>query len=67
MTKYQNNSIKISGRLETFHKKVKMSYADSRTKNTNDMTILCRMYNLYTSKVCFFFWSTLFSLILCSF
>ena len=37
--------------MEPFHKKVKMPHADSVTKNTNVMTMLCRMYSLYTSKI----------------
>ena len=36
--------------MKTFHKKVKMSLVDSGTKNTNIMTILCRIENLYTNK-----------------
>ena len=37
--------------MKPFHKKVKMPHADSVTKNTNVMTMLCRMYSLYTSKI----------------
>ena len=51
ITKYQNNSIKITNRMKPFHKKVKMPHADSVTKNTNVMTMPCRMYSLYTSKI----------------
>ena len=43
ISKYQNNGIKITGGMKLFHKKVKMSHADSGTKDTNVMTILCRM------------------------
>ena len=42
-TKYQNSSIKITGRMKPFHEKVIMSHADSGTKNTNVITILCRL------------------------
>ena len=43
VTKYQNNSIKITGRMKSFYKIVKMSHADSGTKNASVMAILCRM------------------------
>ena len=43
--------------MKPFHKKVKMSHADSHaeshagTKNTNVMTILGMMQNLHTGKI----------------
>ena len=37
--------------MEPFHKNVKVSRADSGTKNTNVMAILYRMQDLYTSKI----------------
>ena len=42
ITKYQNNSIKITDRMKPLHKRVKTSHADSGTKNTNALAILCR-------------------------
>ena len=42
-TKYRNNSIKLTGRMKPFHKKVTNPHADSGTKSTNVMTTLSRM------------------------
>ena len=37
--------------MEPFNKNVKVSRADSGTKNTNVIAILYRMQDLYTSKI----------------
>ena len=39
VTKYQNNGIKIIGRMWPFHKNLKMSHAKFGNKNTNVITI----------------------------
>ena len=50
-TKYRNNSIKLTGTMKPFHKKVINPHADSGTKSTNVMTTLSRMQNFHTSKI----------------
>ena len=37
--------------MKPSHKEVETPHADFGTKNTNVITILCRMQNLYTSKI----------------
>ena len=39
ISKYQHNSVKITGRMKPFHKNLKMSHTEFWNKNTNVITI----------------------------